>query len=210
MTTRIVLFEDNNALRHSLKTLLNGVEGYEVVGDFSDCTEAATIAQELYPDLVIMDIDLPKVNGIEGLRIIKEQRPETAIIMHTVFEDDQRLFDSLCAGASGYLLKNTSFPNLLQSIEDVLHGGASMSPSIARKVLQSFQHHNPVKNKYGLSEREQEVLKYLVKGFSYKMISATCFISLSTVQAHVKNIYNKLHVNCGREAVVKALSEMIV
>lgn len=210
MITRIVLFEDNNALRHSLKTLLDGVEGYDVVGDYGDCTQAALIAKELHPDLVIMDIDLPKVNGIDGLRIIKEQRPETAIIMHTVFEDDQRLFDSLCAGASGYLLKNTSFANLLQSIEDVLHGGASMSPAIAKKVLQSFQQRSIAKNKYGLSEREQEVLKYLVKGYSYKMISATCFISLSTVQAHIKNIYNKLHVNCGREAVVKALSEMIV
>lgn len=210
MTTRILLFEDNNALRHSLKTLLNGVEGYEVVGDFSDCKEAETITGKLQPDVVIMDIDLPEMSGIEGLRIIKEQRPETAIIMHTVFEDDQRLFDSLCAGASGYLLKNTSFTHLLQAIEDVQRGGAPMSPSVARRVLQSFQQRTTEKNKYGLSEREKEVLKYLVKGFSYKMISATCFISLSTVQAHVKNIYTKLHVNCGREAVVKALSEMIV
>jgi DNA-binding NarL/FixJ family response regulator len=210
MNTRLLLFEDNNDLRHSLKTLLNSVEGYEVVGDFDNCEQAASLTLQLLPDVVIMDIDLPKINGIEGLRVIKEQRPETAIIMHTVFEDDQRLFESLCAGASGYILKNSSIILLLQAVEDVQHGGAPMSPSIARRVLQSFQQRTTAKNKYGLSEREQEVLKYLTKGYSYKMIAAACFISLSTVQAHIKNIYTKLHVNCGREAVVKALSEMIV
>lgn len=209
MSARIILFEDNNALRYSLKTLLSGVEGYAVMGDFDNCERVAEITGELQPDIVIMDIDMPKVNGIEGLRIIKEQKPDTAIIMHTVFEDDQRLFDSLCAGANGYLLKNSSFIHLLEAIEDVQHGGAPMSPSIARKVLQSFQ--QPfVKNKYDLSPREKEVLQYLVKGYSYKMIAGAIFVSLSTVQAHVKNIYTKLHVNCGREAVVIALRDKIV
>jgi DNA-binding NarL/FixJ family response regulator len=129
--------------------------------------------------------------------------------MHTVFEDDQRLFDSLCAGANGYLLKNSSFIHLLEAIEEVQQGGAPMSPSIARRVLQSFQK-DSVKNRFDLSDREKEVLRFLVKGYSYKMIAAACFISLSTVQAHIKNIYTKLHVNCGREAVVKALSDKIV
>lgn len=206
MPTLIVIFEDNNALRHSLKTLLNGVEGYEVVGDFEHCKNADRIMDELNPDIVIMDIDMPKVNGIEGLRLIKEKKPDTAIIMHTVFEDDEKLFDSLCAGANGYLLKNTSFVYLLEAIEEVQRGGAPMSPSIAKKVLQSFHS----KNKYGLSPREKEVLQYLVKGFSYKMIAGALFISLATVQAHIKNIYTKLHVNCGREAVVIALKDKIV
>jgi DNA-binding NarL/FixJ family response regulator len=209
MPTRILLFEDNSALRLSLKTLLEGVEGYEVVGDFENCENVSFIINDLQPDVVIMDIDMPKVNGIEGLSIIKEQRPETAIIMHTVFEDDQRLFDSLCAGANGYLLKNSSFIHLLEAIEEVQRGGAPMSPSIARRVLQSFQK-DSVKNRFDLSDREKEVLRFLVKGYSYKMIAAACFISLSTVQAHIKNIYTKLHVNCGREAVVKALSDKIV
>lgn len=209
MPTRILLFEDNSALRLSLKTLLEGVEGYEVVGDFENCENVNFIINDLQPDVVIMDIDMPKVNGIEGLSIIKEQRPETAIIMHTVFEDDQRLFDSLCAGANGYLLKNSSFIHLLEAIEEVQQGGAPMSPSIARRVLQSFQK-DSVKNRFDLSDREKEVLRFLVKGYSYKMIAAACFISLSTVQAHIKNIYTKLHVNCGREAVVKALSDKIV
>jgi DNA-binding NarL/FixJ family response regulator len=209
MSIRIILFDDDEKLRASMKILLKGVEGYEVAGDFGNCENADKIVDELEADVVIMDIDMPKINGIEGLQLIKKTKPELGIIMHTVFEDDQRLFDSLCAGASGYLLKNSSFIQLLEAIEDVQNGGAPMSPSIAKKVLQSFQ--RPLnKNKYGLSKKELEVLQHLVKGFSYKMISAACFISLSTVQAHIKNIYTKLHVNCGREAVVLALRDKIV
>lgn len=209
MATRIILFDDDNNLRSSMKILLEGVEGYVVVGDYDNCTDAGKLVEALQPDVVIMDIDMPKMNGIEGLQLIKKVRPEAAIIMHTVFEDDQKLFDSLCAGASGYILKNASFIKILEAIEDVQHGGAPMSPSIAKKVLHSFQLPS-AKNKYGLSERELEVLQHLVKGYTYKMISATCFISLSTVQAHIKNIYTKLHVNCGREAVVLALRDRIV
>ncbi|MGH2645296.1 MAG: response regulator transcription factor [Chitinophagaceae bacterium] len=206
MSVRIAIFEDNAALRSSLKTLLDGVEGYEVVGDFENCEGVKEIMTDIFPDVVIMDIDMPEVNGIEGLCIIKEQHPETAIIMHTVFEDDQRLFDSLCAGANGYLLKNSSFVHLLEAIEDVMHGGAPMTPSIARTVLRSFHSGK----KYNLSAREREVLQYLVKGYSYKMIAHTLFVTISTIQAHIKNIYTKLHVNCGREAVVIALRDKIV
>lgn len=211
MGTRIILFEDNNRLRASLKVLLQGVEGYLVAGDFENCEKAGENVLELKPDVVIMDIDMPGVNGIEGLRVIKEQRPETLIIMHTVFEDDERLFQSLCAGANGYILKNSSFINILEAIEDVQHGGAPLSPSISRKVLNSFQYQTGKKeDKYHLSQRETEILKYLVKGYSYKMIAEACFISLDTVRGHIRNIYNKLHVNCGREAVVIALKDRIV
>lgn len=210
MPVRIVIFEDNNALRHTLCVLLGKVEGYVVVGDFENCEGAAELTEKLQPDIVIMDIDMPQVNGIEGLRIIKEQKPDTTIIMHTVFEDEYRLFNSLCAGANGYILKSTSFIHLLEAIEEVLHGGAPMSPSIAYKVLQSFQTQKDLKNKYDLSIREKEVLQYLVKGYSYKMIAKSLFINLSTVQSHIKNMYTKLHVNCGREAVAIALRDRIV
>lgn len=206
MPTRIVLFEDNHDLRSSLNKFLNGAEGYEVIGNFENCEHVADLVNTLEPDVVLMDIGMPKVNGIEGLRIIKEQKPDTAIIMYTVFEDDQRLFDCLCAGANGYLLKNTSFSQLLEAIEDMKHGGAPISPSIAKKILHSFH----IKSTYKLSIREKEVLQYLVKGYSYKMIADALFVSLSTVQAHVRNIYTKLHVNCGREAVVIALRDRIV
>ena len=206
----IIIFEDNARLRQSLKILLDGIEDYKVCGDYENCEDAAAIVNQQRPDVVIMDIDMPGANGIEGLRIIKEQRPEIYIIMHTVFEDDERLFQCLCAGANGYILKNTSFTNLLDAIENVLHGGAPLSPSISKKVLQSFQHTAQKNFQYKLSEREIEVLKYLVKGYSYKMIAAECHISLDTVRGHIRNIYSKLHVNCGREAVTKALRDNIV
>ncbi len=209
MAVRLVIFEDNHALRASLKTVLDGEEGYTVVGDFGDCTNAAQIAMELEPDIVIMDIDMPGINGIEGLRAIKEARPSTSIIMHTVFEDEDKLFASLCAGANGYLLKNASYAHLLQALEELQQGGAPMTPLIARKVMQSFQR-PPTRNAYDLSARELEVLQNLVKGYSYKMIASALFISLATVQSHIRNIYAKLHVNCGREAVVVALRDKIV
>ena len=210
MSVRIVIFEDNARLRQSLNILLAGVEGYTVCGDHENCDHAAAIVDECQPDVVIMDIDMPGVDGIAGLRIIKERRPQTYIIMHTVFEDDERLFQCLCSGANGYILKNTSFVNLLDAIDNVLHGGAPLSPPIAKKVLQSFQVSSAGRLQYNLSEREAQVLKYLVKGFSYKMIASACFISVDTVRGHIRNIYTKLHVNCGREAVAKALHDKIV
>lgn len=210
MSTGIVIFEDNQRLRQSLKTLLDGVEGYKVKGDYESCVNAAGIVEEHQPDVVIMDIDMPGVDGIEGLRIIKERSPRTYIIMHTVLEDEERLFKCLCSGANGYILKNTSFVSLLDAIDNVLHGGAPLSPPIAKKVLQSFQSPSSGRLQYNLSEREVEVLKYLVKGYSYKMIAGTCFISLDTVRGHIRNIYSKLHVNCGRKAVAKALKDKIV
>src|SRR5258706_10637247 len=210
MPVRIVIFEDNHRLRQSLKILLDGVESYTVCGDYENCDQAAAIVDEHKPDVIIMDIDMPGVNGIDGLRIIKERRPQTFIIMHTVLEDEERLFQCLCSGANGYILKNTSFLNLLEAIDNVLHGGAPLSPTIAKKVLQSFLAAPSARLQYNLSERETEVLKYLVKGYSYKMIAAACTISVDTVRGHIRNIYTKLHVNCGREAVVKALHDKIV
>jgi DNA-binding NarL/FixJ family response regulator len=209
MPTRIVIFEDHESLRQSLKILLDGVEGYQVCGDFENCNRATAIVKELEPDLVIMDIDMPVADGIQGLQVIKEYRPQTYIIMHTVLEDEERLFQCLCLGANGYILKNTSFVNLLEAIDNVLHGGAPLSPSIAKKVLESFRQNPPAHPDYHLSERETQVIKYLVKGYSYKMIANACFISLDTVRGHIRNIYVKLHVNCGREAVAKALRDRI-
>jgi DNA-binding NarL/FixJ family response regulator len=164
MLTSIVIFEDNQRLRQSLKVLLEGVEGYKVSGDYENCEQAASVIDKHHPDVVIMDIDMPGVDGIEGLRIIKEKSPQTFIIMHTVLEDEERLFKCLCTGANGYILKNTSFVNLLDAIDNVLHGGAPLSPPIAKKVLQSFQVNSPGRLQYNLSERESEVLRYLVKG----------------------------------------------
>ena len=208
MPIKIVIFEDNDRLRDSLVALFKGMDEYEVTGDYNNCNEAATIARVYKPDVVLMDIDLPGESGIKGVFKIKESYPQAAIIMYTVFEDDEKLFQCLCAGANGYLLKKTAPSKLLDAIQEVIAGGAPMSPSIAKKVLNSFQHGKS--NRYDLSTREVEVLNLLTKGYSTKMIAAELNISFDTARYHLKNIYNKLHVNCGKEAIVKALGERIV
>jgi DNA-binding NarL/FixJ family response regulator len=207
MNIRIVLFEDNDRMRESLVYLINNTENYEVLGDYSECTNAAGIVLKHKPDVVLMDIDMPGESGIKGVGNIKEARPETAVIMYTVFEDDEKLFQCLCAGANGYLLKKTSPAKLFDAIREVMEGGAPMSPSIAKKVLSVFQ--NSKINKYNLTTRETEVLQWLTKGHSVKMIASQLFISYDTTRSHLKNIYQKLHVNCGKEAIAKVLSEKI-
>jgi DNA-binding NarL/FixJ family response regulator len=208
MPIRIVIFEDNDRLRESLTYLLKCTTGYEVVGDYNNAGDADTIVRVYKPDVVLMDIDMPGHNGIEGVQKIKEAFPETSVIMYTVFEDDEKLFQCLCAGANGYLLKKTPPSKLIDAIQDVLDGGAPMSPSIARKVLNTFQ--QTKSSDYHLTSREQEVLQLLNKGYSTKMIAAELSIAFDTANSHLKNIYHKLHVNCGKEAIAKALKERIV
>lgn len=208
MPTRIVIFEDNDALRDSLVVLLKNTADYEVCGDYGHCGDAATIARVYQPDVVLMDIDMPGPSGIKGVRDVKEARPEANVIMYTVFEDDEKLFECLCAGANGYLLKKTSPSLLFDAIQEVLNGGAPMSPSIAKRVLASFRKGRG--RKYELSPRERNVLELLTRGYSAKMIAADLHISFDTARFHLKNIYRKLHVNCGKEAIAKALSEHIL
>lgn len=208
MPVKIAIFEDNDRLRESLAYLLK-MNNYEIVGDYSQCNEAANIARVYQPDVVLMDIDMPGESGIKGVALIKEARPDTAVIMYTVFEDDEKLFQCLCAGANGYLLKKTPPAKLFDAIQEVLEGGAPMSPSIARKVLNTFKA-QPESNKYMLSPREIEVLQWLIKGYSIKIIASEMNLAFDTVRSHLKNIYQKLHVNCGKEAIAKALNERIV
>jgi len=203
-----MIFEDNERLRDSLVALFKGMEDFELAGDYNNCNEADVVARVYKPDVVLMDIDLPGDSGIKGVLKIKEARPSTSIIMYTVIEDDEKLFQCLCAGANGYLLKKTPPAKLIDAINEVLAGGAPMSPSIARKVLNSFQHGKTLR--YNLSVRETEVLQLLIKGYSAKMIAAELNISFDTARYHLKNIYKKLHVNCGKEAIAKALGEHIV
>jgi DNA-binding NarL/FixJ family response regulator len=208
MDIRIAIFEDNDKLRESLAYLISCTKGYEVTGNYSNCNEAASIVKNTEPDVVLMDIDMPGYDGIKGVTIIKETRPETSVIMYTVFEDDEKLFQCLCAGANGYLLKKTAPAKLIDAIQEVLEGGAPMSPAIAKKVLNSFQRNRS--NDYQLTPREQEVLQLLNKGYSTKMIAAELQIAFDTANSHLKNIYHKLHVNCGKEAIAKAIKERIV
>ncbi|HEU5166867.1 MAG TPA: response regulator transcription factor [Chitinophagaceae bacterium] len=209
MPIRIIIFEDNDRLRDSLAYLLKTSGEFEVAGDYNNCKEAASITRVYKPDVVLMDIDMPGESGIQGVRQVKETRPETAVIMYTVFEDNEKLFECLCAGANGYLLKKTSPDNLFDAIREVVDGGAPMSPSIAKKVLSSFQT-NKTNNKYDLTQREIDVLQLLTKGYSAKIIASELDIASETVRTHLKNIYQKLHVNCGKEAIAKVLKEHIL
>ena len=205
---RIIIFEDNERLRESLSYLLQSAPGYEILGGYDNCKDAANIIRVYTPDVVLMDIDMPGESGIKGVSMIKETRPETAVIMYTVFEDDEKLFQCLCAGANGYLLKKTDPEKIFESIREVVEGGAPMSPSIAKKVIGSFQSPKTI-HQYHLTERELDVLQLLAKGHSTKAIADKLHIAFNTVRSHLKNIYVKLHVNCGKEAIAKVLAEHI-
>ena len=208
MPASIIIFEDNDRLRDSLAYLLK-MNGYNIVGDYNNCKDAPNIMRVYKPDVVLMDIDMPEQSGIVGVQMIKDTNPNIAVIMYTVFEDDERLFQCLCAGANGYLLKKTPPSMLFDAIQEVLEGGAPMSPAIAKKVLSTF-YHKKEKNRYDLSPREIEVLQWLTKGYSIKVIAAEMNLAFDTIRSHLKNIYSKLHVNCGKEAIAKALGERIV
>ena len=203
----MVIFEDNLLLRESLYQLINGSPGLSCVGAFANCDDIIFNLKKAAPQVVLMDIQMPGQDGIEGVKIIKEHFPETRIVMQTVVEDDDKIFASICNGASGYLLKNTTPARLLQAIVEVNEGGAPMTPAIAERVLQKFRRQSPASSGElnDLSSREKEILERLVEGMSYKMIATSCKISIDTVRFHIRHIYEKLHVSSKSEAVAKAL-----
>jgi DNA-binding NarL/FixJ family response regulator len=209
---KVTIFEDNNSLRNMLYQLINGSDGFECVGTFLDCSNLIKNIDRTKPDVVMMDIGLPGINGIDAVKILKEKFPDLKILIQTIFDDNERIFQAICAGASGYILKNTSPSRILQCLIETYNGGAPISPSIATKVLKMVQlPDNKVKNhSFNLSEREEEVLQYLVRGMSYKLIASHCFLSIDTVRSHIKNIYEKLHVHSKSEAVAKAIQKNIV
>lgn len=209
---RVAIFEDNRHLRDSLYYLISGTQGFMCAGVYPDCSDLIYQLAEAPADVVLMDIEMPGITGIEGVRLIKENFPLIQVLMQTVFQDDDNIFNSICAGASGYILKTTSPAGYIEAIKDVHNGGSPMTGSIARKVLQLFQQNIvPASNTdYQLTAKEKEILQYLVKGHSFKMIAAPLGISYETVRTHMKSIYSKLHVNSNTEAVSKALQERIV
>ncbi len=205
----IIIFEDDDQLRNSLVVMIDNSNDYTVIGNYAYAMDAATIVRRYKPDVVIMDINMPGKTGIEAVREVKEARPQTFVIMYTMFENDESLFSSLCAGANGYILKKTSPFKLFEAIDDVIKGGAPMSPTIAKRVLQSFEIKSSGQQ-YHLTTREKEILQLLTKGYSVKAIAAELKISFDTARTHLKNIYPKLHVNCGKEAIAKVLRERIL
>ena len=212
MKKRITIFDDNENRREGLELLINMTDDMTCVGAFSDCSNVLKNIESTLPDVVLMDIDMPKVNGIEGVKIIRSKYPDIKILMQTVFEDDDKIFASICAGADGYILKKAQLQELMKAIAEVLEGGAPMTPSIARQVLRlvNKQKSSPAENDFHLTQREHEILSLLVQGLSYKMIGERCNISLPTVNSHIQHIYEKLHVNSGTEAVAKAIANKIV
>lgn len=203
---KVAIFEDNTLLRNSLFQLVHGSEGFVCTGAFADCSDLIRKIESAHPDVILMDIDLPGMNGIEAAGIINQAYPEIIIIMQTVFNDNERIFQSITAGASGYLLKNTPPVRILESIREAATGGAPMTPSIAHKILELFRTKKPVlpkKEQSQLNERQQEILECIFNGMSYKLIAGKLFISIDTVRYHVKNIYDILHVHSRDELISK-------
>ena len=212
MPIRVTIFDDNRARQEALRLLVDKSGDMICAGTFDNCVHVLRDVKATSPDVVLMDIEMPGVDGIEGLRLIRQHAPDVLILMQTVFEDNERIFDAIHAGANGYFLKKTPPQKLIEGIRDVLEGGAPMSPTVAKRVLEFFQHQPAAKtqSRFDLTVRELEVLSLLVKGMSYKMIADTTTTSFHTVNSHCKNIYEKLHVHSGTEAVAKALKERIV
>ncbi len=203
---KIIVYEDNIGRQEALQLLLENNEDLQVLGIFENCTNVISEVKELKPDLVLMDIDMPLVNGIEGARLIKTNFPDVMILMQTIFEDEENIFNAIQAGAHGYILKSTTPEKLIEAIKDSLEGGAPMSPVIAKKVVDAFRNTPAIlKNResQALSDKEKDILSLLSKGLSYKLIANECELSYHTVNSHIKKIYEKLHVNSALEAVSK-------
>jgi len=202
----VAIVEDDEEIRQTLALILNGTPGYYCRHTFPEAESAVRDLPELLPRVVLMDIELPGMNGIEAVARLKPLLPATDFLMLTVRQDDEAVFQSICAGASGYLLKDTAPLDLLRSIREVSEGGAPMSAQIARKVIQSF-HRSQASP---LSERETEILRMLSEGLNHRSVASALFLSPHTVKTHIKNIYEKLHVHSRAEAVKKALKDKLI
>lgn len=214
MSIRIAIFDDNKNIRNSIMMLLNTEINFEVVGSFSDAHDCVSKVLSCKPDVVLMDIEMPGVNGIEAVRQLKKDVPNVSVLIQTVFEDEDRIFDSLKAGASGYILKTSLNQSLRDAIFEVQSGGSPMTPWIARKVLNMIYTSKDSKRQptaeYNLTAKEKEVLTCIVNGQSYKMIAANLNINYETVRSHVKKIYEKLQVASLTEVVAKAINQNII
>lgn len=209
---RVAIFEDNKALRSSLQQLIDSAVDLLCTGSFADAGQVVRSIQLSKPDVVMMDINMPGISGIEAIKIINEKFPGIKLLIQTVFEDNDKIFAAVCSGASGYMLKKTPPAQMLEAIRETYAGGSPMTPSVAAKVLQMFRSQNTGNcNEFiGLSVREKEILSFLVKGKSYKSIASQCFISIDTVSTHVRHIYEKLHVHSKTEAVAKAIRQKLL
>ncbi len=212
-TLKVIIVDDNKNIRESVSLLLQDTPSLQLVAAYDSGVECIKHLEEVMPDIILMDIDMPKMSGIETVKIIRNSFPGLPILMLTGFEDDDKVFNSICAGANGYILKNASMELLINQIHEAYLGGAPMTPVIARKVLNmfsaSFVSHQENED-FNLSKREKEVLELLVNGKSYKVIATELAISYETVHSHIKKIYHKLHVSSIGEAVSKTIKQKIL
>ena len=212
MLISVAIVEDEKHYNNALKKIIDYDADLHCIGQFYSGKAALVSLQEIHPDVVLMDIEMPNVNGIEAVTKIRAKYPDLKILMQTAFEDDEKIFNSIRAGADGYILKKAKPNDLLKAIEEVLEGGGPMTPSIARQVLRMVNSPHEKKEipDFNLTSRQHEILSLLVEGYSYKMIAAKCNISFPTVSSHIQAIFEKLQVNSSTEAAVKALQHNIV
>lgn len=209
----VAIVEDNNTIREGLAALINGTEGYQCNGAYGDCESFLKNLEPGNLNVVLMDIGLPGINGIEGVKRAMKTDPGLSILMLTIYEESNVVFEALCAGACGYLVKKTPPSRLLEAIREVYEGGSPMSSRIARQVITVFQQQNQIESveeEYKLTPREIEVLTRLAEGNNYNEIADVLYISVDTVRHHIRNIYNKLHVHSQSEAVAKAIRRGII
>jgi len=210
-TIKVAIIEDHHKFRECLEFLLNHTAGYQCVGSFRSMEEALEKVKFNLPDVVLVDIGLPGMSGVEGVRILKDRYPSLLMLINTVYDDDERIFQALCAGASGYLLKKTPPARLLECLNEAIAGGAPMSPEVARRVLAIFREIRPPEHAdYHLTPHELRLLRLLVEGHSYKSAAAKLGVSVKTISFHLQKIYEKLQVHSKSEAVAKALRHRLV
>jgi DNA-binding NarL/FixJ family response regulator len=208
---KVVIIEDQRDIREGLAWIIRATEGFRCAGAFRSMEEALEKIGHDPPDVALVDIGLPGMSGIEGIRILKERYPKLPLLTLTVYEDDEMIFDALCAGASGYLLKKTSPARLIESLKEAMDGGAPMSPEVASRVIKLFRDIRPPERAdYRLTPHETRLLKLLVDGHNYKTAASELGVSVTTVAFHMRNIYDKLQVHSKSEAVAKALRNRIV
>lgn len=210
---RIVIIEDNKFTRNGWEAVIQSNKNFNLIGSFADCESAFTNDIWTKIDLVLMDIGLPGISGIEGVKYLKEKNPNILIVMCTVYEDSEEIFQALCAGAVGYLTKRTSPQDLISALIDAYNGGSPMTPSVARKVISSFQNvkiENENKKLSSLNEREQQILNLMAQGKSYNAIADEICLSIDGVYYHIRHIYEKLHVHSRAEAVAQGIKKRLI
>jgi len=209
-TIKVAIIEDEQKILNGLALLIGGTPGFVCTGTYPSVEDALEGIETKLPDVVLIDVGLPGISGVQGIQILKRCYPRLATLVLTVFEDQERIFDALCAGACGYLVKGTPPAKLLDSLRETVSGGAPMSPQIARRVIQHFQARDPVNPTYDLTPHELRLLRYLVDGHHYQSAANQLGVSVNTIRFHLRNIYDKLQVHSKSEAVAKALRERLV